>query len=125
MSGLQKEPPAGIPYDQALAAYELAGGAQATTDVLDDIALLKAFHPDHGDNARVSLQVGANRGDSCQPDIARVLQSNALIDDYDIAGAQLASTDVLVIGGGGGGGAGAPGAGAAGGTGDFGTHTRL
>ena len=69
--------------------------------VLDDIALLKAFHPDHGDNARVSLQVGANRGDSCQPDIARVLQSNALIDDYDIAGAQLASTDVLVIGGGG------------------------
>ena len=69
--------------------------------MLDDTALLKAFHPDHGDNARVSLQVGANRGDSCQPDIARVLQSNALIDDYDIAGAQLASTDVLVIGGGG------------------------
>ena len=97
----KKNPPAGIPYDQALAAYELAGGAQAPTDVLDDIALLKAFHPDHGDNARVSLQVGANRGDSCQPDIARVLQSNALIDDYDIAGAQLASTDVLVIGGGG------------------------
>jgi L-aspartate oxidase len=101
MSGLQKDPPAGIPYDQALAAYELAGGAQAPSHVLGDIALLKAFHPDHGDNARVSLQVGANRGDSCQPDIARVLQSNALIDDYDIAGAQLASTDVLVIGGGG------------------------
>ena len=79
MSGFQEHPHVGILYDQALAAYELAGGAQAPTDVLDDRALLKAFHPDHGDNARVSLQVGANRGDSCQPDIARVLQSNALM----------------------------------------------
>jgi len=98
----RKDPPTGVPYDQALAAYQTAaGGVGLPPCVLDDAALLKAFHPDHSDNARVSLQVGANRGDPCQPDIARVLQSNALIDDYDIAGAQLATADVLVIGGGG------------------------
>jgi len=65
MSSFPKDPHAGIPYDQALAAYQLAGEAQAPSHVLDDTALLKAFHPDHGDNARVSLLVGANRGDAC------------------------------------------------------------
>src|SRR4051812_9781439 len=125
MSGLQNHSHISIPYDQALAAYQLVGGAQPPPHVPDDTALLKAFHPDHGNNARVSLRVGANRGDPCQPDIARVLQSNALIDDYDIAGAQLASTDVLVIGGGGAGGAAAPAAGGAGGKGIFAAPMRV
>jgi L-aspartate oxidase len=91
----------GIPYELALRAYEQADAASLRDDALDVAALLAAFHPDYGANAWVPLQVGANRGDSCQPDVARLLQSNALIDDVDLAGAQLASTDVLVIGGGG------------------------
>ena len=91
----------GIPYDQALAAYQGADGAGLPEAPLDAAGLLAAFHPDHGGNARVALQVGANRGDPCQPDVARLIQSNALIDDVDLAGAKLASTDVLVIGGGG------------------------
>ena len=91
----------GIPYELALRAYEQADAASLRDDALDVAALLAAFHPDYGANARVLLQVGANRGDSCQPDVARLLQSNVLIDDVDLAGAQLASTDVLVIGGGG------------------------
>jgi L-aspartate oxidase len=91
----------GIPYDLALSAYQRADGVRPPEAVLDIPALLTAFHPDHGDNARVPLRVGPNRDDPCQPDIAHLLQSNALIDDVDLAGAQLASTDVLVIGGGG------------------------
>ena len=91
----------GIPYDIALSAYRRADGACVPQTPLDAAALLAAFHPDHGENAGVPLGVGANRGDRCQPDLARLLQSNALIDDVDLAGARLASTDVLVIGGGG------------------------
>ena len=91
----------GVPYDVALSAYKRADVARLPEAPLDVSALLTAFHPDHGVNARVALQVGANRSDPCQPDVARLLQSNALIDDLDLAGAQLALTDVLVIGGGG------------------------
>jgi len=106
---------AGIPYDEARQRYRPgmtpavrgAGGSNAAPD--DDPgndatdALLKGFHPDHGPDARVPLAIGVNRGEPCQPDLARQLQANALIDDVDIAGAQLVTTDVLVIGGGGGG----------------------
>ncbi len=63
--------------------------------------LLAVHHPDHGPDACVALAVGVNRGEACQPQLARQLQANALIDDVDIAGAQLITTDVLVIGGGG------------------------
>lgn len=90
----------GIPYELALQAYQQAESA-GLREGLPDQALLAAFHPDHGEKARVPLRVGANRGDPCQPDVARLLQSNALIDDVDLAGAQLATTDVLVVGGGG------------------------
>ncbi|MGN5477499.1 FAD-binding protein [Cupriavidus basilensis] len=95
--------PAGIPYEDARSRYR-PGVARPVRN--DDIAvdeLLKGYHPDHGSNGRVALAVGVNRGDPCQPDLARCLQGNALIDDVDLAGAQLVSTDVLVIGGGGGG----------------------
>jgi succinate dehydrogenase / fumarate reductase flavoprotein subunit/L-aspartate oxidase len=92
-----------IPYEFALAAYHQPSAAQPAASPPDTAALLQQFHPDHGAQARQTLQVGANRGEPCEPALARLLQSNALIDDVDLAGAQLASTDVLVIGGGGGG----------------------
>ncbi|BDB29393.1 FAD-binding protein (plasmid) [Cupriavidus sp. P-10] len=95
--------PTGIPYDEARRRYR-PGVATAMRSDDDSVeALLKGYHPDHGPNARVALAVGVNRGEPCQPDLARCLQANALIDDVDIAGAQLVSTDVLIIGGGGGG----------------------
>jgi succinate dehydrogenase/fumarate reductase flavoprotein subunit len=98
---------AGIPYTDALAQYRLVRVPALRRDDLPVEGLLKAYHPDHGPHARVSLAVGANRGEPCQPEVARQLQSNALIDDVDIAGAQLTTTDVLVVGGGGAGCAGA------------------
>ncbi|UBM07639.1 FAD-binding protein [Cupriavidus metallidurans] len=95
--------PAGIPYDEARKRYRPGSAPAVRSDNTSAEALLKGYHPDHGPDARVALAVGVNRGDSCQPDLARHLQANALIDDVDIAGAQLMATDVLVIGGGGGG----------------------
>ncbi|MEM5430249.1 FAD-binding protein [Cupriavidus oxalaticus] len=95
--------PTGIPYDEARRRYRPGVAAAMRSDDVSAEALLKGYHPDHGPNARVALAVGVNRGEPCQPDLARCLQANALIDDVDIAGAQLVSTDVLIIGGGGGG----------------------
>ncbi|WER48460.1 FAD-binding protein [Cupriavidus sp. WKF15] len=95
--------PAGIPYEDALRRYRPGMAPKVRSDDTSVDELLKGYHPDHGPNARVPLVVGVNRGDPCQPDLARSLQANALIDDVDMAGAQLVSTDVLVIGGGGGG----------------------
>jgi succinate dehydrogenase / fumarate reductase flavoprotein subunit/L-aspartate oxidase len=90
-----------IPYDNARQRYRpgMAPTLRADKPSIDE--LLKGYHPDHGPNARVSLAVGVNRGEPCQPDLARQLQANALIDDVDLAGAQLVMTDVLVVGGGG------------------------
>ena len=93
----------GIPYAEARQRYRAGVTPAKRSDDVPVAELLKAYHPDHGPNARVALAVGVNRGDACQPEIARCLQANALIDDVDIAGAQLATTDVLVVGGGGGG----------------------
>lgn len=95
--------PASIPYEEACRRYKRGVTPAMRDDTASVDALLKAYHPDHGPDARVALSVGPNRGDPCQPDLARSLQANALIDDVDIAGAQLVTTDVLVIGGGGGG----------------------
>ncbi len=95
--------PAGIPYEEARKCYRPGVVPAMRVDDISVEELLKAYHPDHGPNARVALAVGVNRGEPCQPDLARYLQANALIDDVDIAGAQLVSTDVLIIGGGGGG----------------------
>ncbi|MGF6468292.1 FAD-binding protein [Paraburkholderia youngii] len=94
---------AGIPYETARQRYRPGMAATLRGDDVPVDELLKAYHPDHGPHARVALSVGVNRGEPCQPDLARHLQANALIDDVDIAGAQLMTTDVLVIGGGGGG----------------------
>lgn len=94
---------AGIPYDVARQRYRVGAtpALRAAGAGVDE--LLKGYHPDHGRDARVALEVGVNRGGACQPALARLLQANALIDDVDIAGAQLVTTDVLVVGGGGGG----------------------
>ena len=90
-----------IRYEDARRSWR-AGATPALREQSASVAeLLAAYHPDHGPNARVALAVGVNRGDACQPEVARQLQANALIDDVDIAGAQLITTDVLVIGGGG------------------------
>jgi succinate dehydrogenase / fumarate reductase flavoprotein subunit/L-aspartate oxidase len=91
----------GIPYDNARQRYRPGVAPTLRNDPGSVDELLKGYHPDHGVNARVALSVGVNRGEPCQPDLARYLQANALIDDVDIAGAQLVSTDVLIIGGGG------------------------
>jgi succinate dehydrogenase / fumarate reductase flavoprotein subunit/L-aspartate oxidase len=93
----------GIPYDAARQRWQVGATSPKRADELSVPDLLKGYHPDHGPRARVSLAVGVNRGDPCQPDFAGHLQANALIDDVHIAGAQLVTTDVLVIGGGGGG----------------------
>lgn len=95
--------PAGVPYDQARRRYQPGQTPAMRADDRPVAELLKAYHPDHGPNARVPLAVGVNRGEACQPEIARRLQANALIDDVDLAGAQMVTTDVLVVGGGGGG----------------------
>jgi L-aspartate oxidase len=94
---------AGIPYENARQRYRPGVAPTVRSDHTSVDELLKGYHPDHGPNARVALTVGENRGDPCQPDLARHLQANALIDDVDIAGAKLVNIDVLVIGGGGGG----------------------
>ncbi|MGF6673853.1 FAD-binding protein [Paraburkholderia tuberum] len=94
---------AGIPHENARQRYRPGMAATVRGDDVPVDELLKAYHPDHGPHARVTLSVGVNRGEPCQPDLARHLQANALLDDVDIAGAQLMTTEVLVIGGGGGG----------------------
>ena len=95
--------PSGIPYAVARQRYQAGVTPAKRSDDIPVAELLKAYHPDHGPNARVALAVGVNRGEPCQPELARQLHANALIDDVDLAGAQLATTDVLVLGGGGGG----------------------
>ncbi|WP_125477870.1 FAD-binding protein, partial [Caballeronia terrestris] len=94
--------PAGIPYEDAHKRYRRGAIPTVRSDETSVDELVKGYHPDHGPNAHVALTVGVNRNEPCQPDLARYLQANGLIDDVDIAGAQLVSTDVLVIGGGGG-----------------------
>jgi len=93
----------GIPYEEARKRYQPGSTPRVRSDDVSIDELIKLYHPDHGPNARVALKVGVNCGEPCQPDVAQILQANALIDDVDIAGAKLVNTDVLVIGGGGGG----------------------
>lgn len=92
--------PGGIPYEDARKRYQPGATPAIRSDATSIDELLKSHHPDHGPNARVALAIGVNRGEPCQPDLARYLQANALIDDVDIAGAQLMTTDVLILGGG-------------------------
>lgn len=90
----------GIDYETALAnlrasSLELRGDLPEKKN-----ELLSQFHPDYQANARVKLPIGPNTGDYCHPDLAKLLISHPLIDDYDLSGAEHLNTDVLVIGGG-------------------------
>jgi succinate dehydrogenase / fumarate reductase flavoprotein subunit/L-aspartate oxidase len=67
----------------------------------DTEELLRRFHPDYAEDKKVSLRVGVNRGDRCHRQVAELLQADPMIDDADLAGAQVVETDILVIGGGG------------------------
>jgi len=90
-----------IPHAAALANLRRLVEPPFREPILDRLSLLRLFHPDFCADARVALQIGANAGDPCEPALAALLQSNALIDDVDLAGAAAMETDVLVIGGGG------------------------
>ena len=90
----------GIAYETAWQNYSQqpreTPGAEADVE-----SLLLKFHPDWDPNATTKLQVGPNSGDKCQREIAQLLESNALIDEVDLAGAPVSQTDVLIIGSGG------------------------
>lgn len=89
------------PYHQALAQLSQTNTPFFRESGLSREMLLTQFHPDHAANASTTLHIGANAGDRCHPTLAGLLQSNALIDGFDLAGAEQLVTDVLVIGGGG------------------------
>jgi L-aspartate oxidase len=89
------------PFLEALARYRPDSDLGAPPPLPDTYALLSTFHPDHLRGSLVQLTVGANAGDTCHRDLAALLQSEALIDEADLAGTPVTDTDVLVIGGGG------------------------
>lgn len=78
-----------------------AGDRPPAKDTPDVEALLSGFHPDRRADSVTRLAVGANKGDRCHRDVAAMLQSNALIEEADLAGATVQTADVLVIGSGG------------------------
>ncbi|MBF0219717.1 MAG: FAD-binding protein [Gammaproteobacteria bacterium] len=92
---------AGIPYTEALSRYQIAAPRPLRDSSLAVADLLEQFHPDYLKNSTVELKVGANKGDRCHRDLARILQSDSRIDDLALAGVEVLETDVLVIGGGG------------------------
>ncbi|WP_373746155.1 FAD-binding protein [Neisseria dentiae] len=90
----------GIAYEQALQALR-DSKLEMRGDLPPKEMLLNGYHPDYRADARVKLPVGANAGSDCHPELAKLLLSRPLIDDFDLAGAEHLDTDVLVIGGGG------------------------
>lgn len=91
----------GIPLAEALARYRPDVDLAPPSELADTDTLLNAYHPDHFRNSVVKLTVGANAGESCQHELAELLQSEAFIDEADLAGTPVTDIDVLVIGGGG------------------------
>ena len=91
----------GIPLAEALARYSADSVLGAPPELTDKDSLLNTYHPDHLRDSVVKLTVGANAGDSCQRELAALLQSEAFIDEADLAGTPVTDVDVLVIGGGG------------------------
>ena len=89
-----------IAWDEALTAYRRTAPAAAAS-AADAANLLQAHHPDHAAQAHAELRIGVNRGDRCPVELAQLLESRALIDDADLAGAPALETDVLILGGGG------------------------
>jgi L-aspartate oxidase len=91
----------GIAYSHALAHAGRGDAAPVREGLPDRATLLSAFHPDCGPDARATLVIGPDRGAACHPELARVLQANALVDDVTLAGTSIVDCDVLVVGGGG------------------------
>lgn len=91
----------GIALAEALARYRPDAELEAPPTLTDPDALLGAFHPDYQRSSAIKLTVGPNAGDSCQHELADLLQAEAFIDEADLAGTPVTDTDVLVIGGGG------------------------
>jgi len=91
----------GIPLIEALQRYRADSVLSQPPQVSDKDSLLNTYHPDHFRDSIVKLTVGANAGDSCQYQLAKLLQSEAFIDEADLAGTPVTDVDVLVIGGGG------------------------
>ncbi len=92
---------AGIPYSAALSNYQPLSDRPLPEDRPDPQTLLKKYHPDHIESTITRLKVGVNQGMLCHKQLAEVLQSDARIEETDLAGAPTVETDVLVIGGGG------------------------
>ncbi|TAN56910.1 MAG: FAD-dependent oxidoreductase, partial [Rhodospirillales bacterium] len=91
----------GTPLMEALARYRPDAVVGPLPPPTDTDTLLNAYHPDHLRGSVVKLAVGVNSGDSCQRDLAELLQTEAFIDEADLAGTPVTDVDVLVIGGGG------------------------
>ena len=86
-------PNKGVDYAQALQSLR-SSALPMRTDLPEKEALLSQYHPDYGQGARTTLPVGANAGEFCHPDLAELLLSRPLIDDFDLAGAVPMYTDV-------------------------------
>ncbi len=90
-----------VSYHEALAAYHVKDDRPLPKQALSPEKMLADFHPDYRPDATVDLTIGINRGEPCHPELAKMLQADARIDEADLAGAEVVNTDVLVIGGGG------------------------
>ena len=91
----------GIPLAEALARYRPDTDLAQPPELADIDTLLNTYHPDHLHDSVIKLTVGPNAGDCCQRGLAELLQSEAFIDEADLAGTPVTDVDVLVIGGGG------------------------
>jgi len=91
----------GIPYSDAMAAYQAQAERPLKDSEVDSKSLLKQYHPDYREDTVTTIKVGPNSGDRCHRQMADMLQADARIDEANLAGAPVVETDVLVIGGGG------------------------
>ncbi|MBI3901722.1 MAG: FAD-binding protein [Nitrosomonadales bacterium] len=91
----------GISLAEALARYRADSNLAPPPALTDKDSLLNTYHPDHLRDSVVKLTVGPNAGDSCQRELAALLQAETFIDEADLAGVPVTDVDVLVIGGGG------------------------
>lgn len=91
----------GVPYNEALLSYKALDYRDPPREELGTEELLTDFHPDHYQGSVIDLEVGANKGEQCHRQLAAMLQSDARIDEADLAGAPVKEADILVIGGGG------------------------
>lgn len=91
----------GIPFSDALGNYTPQRFREPSNDQTKTRDLLEQFHPDYMPDSMTTLKVGSNQGDACHKQLADVLQSDARIEEADLAGANTVETDILVVGGGG------------------------